>query len=298
MIQDLRLAITKFVSKEELLKFTALAENYSMHPIAESIKKAYNTEINNDLIEDYQELSGRGISAKVDGKKVLVGNNKLLEENNIKYKPSSEVGTVLYIVIDGKYAGCIVISDKIKQDSEKIIQNLKKSNVNQIVMLTGDRKSAAEDVAQKLKIDKVYSELLPVDKVEKVEELIEQKSSKGKLAFVGDGINDAPVLAISDIGIAMGALGSDAAIEAADIVLMNDDLSRIEDGIKLSKKTMKIVKQNIVFAIFIKIAVLVLSALGLTTMWWAVFADVGVSIIAILNSFRVSLRYPGKLAMK
>ena len=209
-----------------------------------------------------------------------------MEENQIKYTKCNEIGTILYVSINNKYAGYILISDEVKEDSEKAIKMLKEKYVKQTVMLTGDKKEVGEQVAKKLGIDKVYTELLPDGKVEKVEELMKEKSQKGKLAFVGDGINDAPVLALSDIGIAMGGLGSDSAIEAADIVIMTDEPSKIVNAIKISKKTMRIVKQNIIFAIAIKIAVLILSALGLSTMWEAVFADVGVSIIAILNSLR------------
>ena len=215
------------ISEEELLKITAYAENYSNHPIAESIKKYYNNEIDKDLIENYEELSGRGISAKIEGKNVLIGNHKLMEENSIEFVKSDDIGTVLYIAENQKFLGSILIADSIKQDSEKAISLLKKNSIKQIIMLTGDRKNVADDVAEKLKIDEVYSELLPADKVQKVEELLKHKSKTGKLVFVGDGINDAPVLAISDLGIAMGALGSDAAIEAADIVIMNDEPSKI-----------------------------------------------------------------------
>lgn len=275
------------VTKEELLKITAYSENYSNHPIAVSIKKAYGEKIDESKIKETKELSGRGIIAKIENDNVLVGNEKLMEENKIEYIKAKEIGTIIYIAINEKFSGYIVISDEIKKDAKETIKSLKKNNVKQIIMLTGDRKNIAENVAKELKIDKVYSELLPADKVEKVEEILKQKSQKGKLAFVGDGINDAPVLAISDIGIAMGALGSDAAIEAADIVLMTDEPSKIVNAIKLSKKTMRIVKENIIFAIFVKILVLILTAFGVSTMWEAVFADVGVSIIAIINALRV-----------
>ena len=275
------------ISEDELLKITAYAENYSNHPISLSVKKAYGKEIDEKQIQDTDELSGRGIVAKIENKEILVGNEKLMNDKQIKFDKCKDIGTVLYIAINGKFAGYIVISDKIKKDSKKAIEDLKKNNVKETIMLTGDRKAVGESVAKELGIDKVYTELLPNDKVEKVENLLEETSEKGKLAFVGDGINDAPVLAISDIGIAMGGLGSDAAIEAADIVLMTDEPSKIVSAINLSKRTMKIVKENIIFAIFIKILVLILSAVGLSTMWWAVFADVGVSIIAILNALRV-----------
>ena len=275
------------ISENELLKITAYAENYSNHPISLSVKKAYGKDIDESQIQNTEELSGRGIIAKIDNKTVLVGNEKLMNENQVEFEKCKEIGTVLYVAIDGKFEGFIVISDKIKKDSKKAIVELKKNNVKETVMLTGDRKAVGENVAKKLGIDKVYTELLPDGKVQKVEELLKEKSEKGKLAFVGDGINDAPVLALADIGIAMGALGSDAAIEAADIVLMTDEPSKIVDAINLSKRTMRIVKQNIIFAIFIKVLVLILSAFGVSTMWEAVFADVGVSIIAILNALRV-----------
>ena len=275
------------ISKEELLEITALAENFSNHPIAISIKSEYNKPIDEKRIVKTQELTGRGINATIDEKEVLVGNEKLMKEEKIDYKECTDAGTALYVAIDKKYVGYILIADSIKKDSKKAIQNLKKNAIKQTVMLTGDRKQVGEVVAKELGIDKVYTELLPDGKVEKVEELLKEKSPKGKLAFVGDGINDAPVLAISDIGIAMGALGSDAAIEAADIVLMTDEPSKIVDAIHLSKKTMRIVKENITFAILVKVIVLILSAFGLSTMWEAVFADVGVSIIAIINALRV-----------
>ena len=275
------------ISEEELLKIVAYSENYSNHPISLSVKKAYGKEIDEKQIIKTQEISGFGIVAKIGNQDVLVGNEKLMNEKQINFTKCNDIGTVLYVAINGKYVGYILISDKIKPDSKKAIQNLKKNHIKQTVMLTGDRKNVGENVAKELGLDKVYTELLPAGKVEKVESLLREKSSKGKLVFVGDGINDAPVLALADIGIAMGALGSDAAIEAADVVLMTDEPSKIVNAINLSKKTMKIVKENIVFAIFIKILVLILSAFGLSTMWEAVFADVGVSIIAILNALRV-----------
>ena len=274
------------VLKDELLKITAYAENFSNHPISKSIKKAYNKPVDENQIVNYQEISGLGIVAKIGNKDVIVGNEKLMEEEQIEFTKSTDVGTILYIAIQGKYSGNIVISDKIKDDAKFTIEQLKKNNVKQTVMLTGDKKDVGENVAKQIGIDKVYTELLPDGKVEKVEELLKNKSPKGKLAFVGDGINDAPVLALADIGIAMGGLGADSSIEASDIVIMTDEPSKIVKAIKLSKKTMRIVKENIVFAIFIKIAVLILTALGLSTMWEAVFADVGVSIIAIINAFR------------
>ena len=275
------------ISKEELLKMASYAEYYSNHPISKSIQKSYNLDIDEKQIIEIKELTGRGIEAKIEDKLVLVGNEKLMQERNILFSKCEEIGTIVYIAINNKFVGYILISDEIKEDSEKTIKDLKKNNIKQIVMLTGDRKNVGEAVCEKLNLDKVYTELLPDGKVEKVEELLKQKSENGKLVFVGDGINDAPVLAMADIGVAMGGLGSDAAIEAADIVIMTDEPSKIVDSIKLSKKTMRIVKQNIIFAISIKIAVLILSAMGLSTMWEAVFADVGVSIIAIINSLRV-----------
>ncbi len=274
------------ISKDELLELAVHSENYSNHPISKSLKKAYGKEINEKIISKTEELSGRGISAVVDNKNILIGNEKLMNENKIKFEVCKEIGTILYVAIDGKYSGYILISDKIKQDSENTINSLKSKKIK-TVMLTGDKKEVGESVAAKLKIDSVYTELLPDGKVEKVEELIKQKSEKGKLAFAGDGINDAPVLALADIGIAMGGLGADSAIEAADIVIMTDEPSKISDAIKLSKKNMRIVKENIIFAISIKILVLILSAFGVSTMWEAVFADVGVAIIAILNALRM-----------
>ena len=275
------------ISKEELLKITAYAENYSNHPISISVKKAYNKKIDEKEIIEIKELTGLGIVAKIGEQDVLVGNEKLMLENQIDFTKCDEIGTILYVAIQGKYAGYIVIADKIKEDSINAIRNLKLNNIKQTVMLTGDRKDVGESVAKKLGIDKVYTELLPNEKVQKVEELLKYKSTKGKLLFVGDGVNDAPVLALADIGIAMGGLGSDAAIEAANVVLMTDEPSKIVNTIKLSRKTMRIVKQNIVFAIFVKVLVLILSACGLATMWGAVFADVGVSIIAIINALRI-----------
>ena len=275
------------ISEEELLKITAYSENYSNHPIAASIKKAYNKEIDEKQIIKTQELSGLGIAAKIGKQDVLVGNEKLMDEKQIKFTKCNDIGTTLYVAIDKKYVGCIVIADKIKDDAIKTIKELKKNNIKKIAMLTGDKKEVGEYVAKMLGIEKVYTELLPDGKVEKVEELMREKSEKGKLVFVGDGINDAPVLAVSDIGIAMGGLGSDAAIEVADVVFMTDEPSKIVDTIYLSKKTMRIVKENIIFAIMVKMLVLVLSALGISTMWEAVFADVGVSVIAIINALRV-----------
>lgn len=275
------------ITKEDLIKCAAYAESFSNHPIANSLKKAYGKDIDNKKISETHELSGLGVNAVVDGKEVFVGNEKLMQEKNIEYIKCNEIGTILYVAINNQFKGTIIISDKIKADAKETIEKLKKNNVKKIVMLTGDKKAVGESVAKELGLDEVYTELLPNNKVEKVEELMKSKSKKGKLAFVGDGINDAPVLAISDIGIAMGGLGSDAAIEAADVVLMTDEPSKVVDAIKISKKTLKIVKQNIIFAIVVKILVLILSAIGLSNMWQAVFADVGVSVLAILNALRV-----------
>ena len=274
------------ISKEELLKYATYAEYNSNHPISISLRKAYKKEINPNNISNTKELAGRGILSNIEGKEVLIGNDKLMKEKNIPYTHCKEIGTILYVAIDNKYVGYILISDKIKEDSFIAIKTLRKNNIKEIVMLTGDKKEVGEKVANNLKIDKVYTELLPSGKVEKVEELMKDKSEKGKLVFVGDGINDAPVLAISDIGIAMGGLGADSAIEAADIVIMTDEPSKIGTAIKISKKTMRIVKQNIIFAITVKVLVLILTAFGVGTMWEAVFADVGVSVLAVINSLR------------
>lgn len=274
------------VSKEELLELTAYVESYSNHPISLSLKRAYSKEIDNGRISDVEEISGHGVIATVDGKKVMAGNIKLMKMMDIPYFKGELIGTVVHVAVNNKYIGYIVIADEVKEDSVQAIKELKEANIKQTVMLTGDNKSVGSKVAQELGLDKVYAELLPADKVEKLEELFSQKSKKGKLAFVGDGINDAPVLARADIGIAMGGLGSDAAIEAADVVIMTDEPSKIATAMKISKKTLKIAHQNIVFAIGIKIIVLILSAFGITTMWAAIFADVGVTIIAVLNAFR------------
>ena len=278
---------TNEISEQELIKIAAEAENYSNHPIAQSIKKAYDKKIDEKKISKTEEISGLGILAKIEDKQVLIGNEKLMKKYNIEYIKCEEIGTVLYIAINNKFVGSILIADKIKKDSYKAIKLLKENNIKKVIMLTGDRNNVAEDVAKKLEIDEVYSELLPDGKVKKLDDIINTKSKKGKIVFVGDGINDSPVLALSDIGIAMGGLGSDAAIEASDIVIMTDEPSKIGYTMELSKKTMRIVKQNIIFAIFIKVFVLILSAFGISTMWEAVFADVGVSIIAIVNALRV-----------
>ena len=274
-------------SDDELLRYAAYAEGFSNHPISISLKQAYNKEINEKLVTETQEISGKGVLAKVDGKMVLVGNEKIMKEYNIKFQKSEETGTIVYVAINDEFAGTILIADKIKEDSYKAVKLLKNNNVKKVVMLTGDRDNISESVANELNLDEYHAELLPQDKVSWVEKLMTQKSSGGKLIFVGDGINDAPVLALSDIGVAMGGLGSDAAIEAADVVIMTDEPSKIASSVQISKKTMRIVKQNIVFAIAVKIGVLIFSAFGVSTMWEAVFADVGVSVLAIVNALRV-----------
>jgi len=274
------------VSREELIELAAYAESYSNHPISNPIKQAYGKEIDGGRIANVEEIPGHGVIAMIDERKVAAGNVKLMRELNIPYSSVEVDGTIIHVAVDSLYAGYIVIADEIKADSAQAIKELKKANIKQTVMLTGDTKNVASKVAKVLGMDKAYSELLPGDKVEKVEELFSQKSEKGKLAFVGDGINDAPVLARADIGIAMGGLGSDAAIEAADIVIMTDEPSKIPTAIRISKKTLGIANQNIMIAIGIKFIVLALSALGITNMWMAIFADVGVTIIAVLNSFR------------
>lgn len=275
------------ISEEELLELTAYAESYSNHPISLSLKRAYDKDIDNGRISDVEEISGHGVNAIVDGKKVSAGNFRLMEKMDISYYKGELIGTVVHVAVDNVYAGYIVIADEVKADSAQAIRELKEANIKQTVMLTGDTKNVGAKVAKDLGLDKVYAELLPGDKVEKLEELFSQKSAKGKLAFVGDGINDAPVLARADIGIAMGGLGSDAAIEAADIVIMTDEPSKIGTAMKISQKTLRIARQNIVFSLAVKAVVLVLSALGFATLWEAVFADVGVTIIAVLNAFRL-----------
>lgn len=272
--------------KEELLKYASYAESYSNHPISLSLKEAYQKEINQNLVTEGKEIPGFGIKSKVEGKIVLVGKEKLMEKYKIPFEKSKEVGTVLYVAVDNKWKGTIKIADKIKQDSQKAI-NLFQKNNKKVIMLTGDRENISKEVAKKLNINEYHAELLPQDKVSIVEKLMTQKSINGKLMFIGDGINDAPVLALSDIGVAMGVLGSDAAIEASDVVIMTDELSKIWDAMQISKKTMKIVKENIFFAILIKVGVLLLSAFGYASMWAAVFADVGVSILAIINALRI-----------
>lgn len=273
------------ISNEELLKMVAYAESFSNHPISISLKEAYGKKINMSKVTKTREIVGKGIYAKVFDKDVYVGNDKLLKELEIKTDKVKKIGTILYVVIDNKYCGYIVIADKIKEDSYKMIESLKKNNISKIVMLTGDVESISKSISEELGLDEYYAELLPQDKVSIAEKLMNEKN--GNLLFIGDGINDAPVLALSDIGVSMGSLGSDAAIEASDIVIMTDEPSKIGKAIKISKNTMRIVRENIIFAISIKIAVLILSLLGIATMWSAVFADVGVSVIAILNSLRV-----------
>lgn len=279
--------VTNGVSENELIKYAAYAESFSNHPISLSLKEAYGDKIDDKKVSDVKEVSGKGVYAKVEGKEIFVGNEKLLKENGIEFSPSNEIGTIVYVAINHEYAGFIVISDKIKEDTYIAIDLFKKNNVKKVVMLTGDKKSISEAVSKELNLDEYHSELLPQDKVEIVERLMKEKAEEGKLLFVGDGINDAPVLALSDIGIAMGGLGSDAAIEAADVVVMTDEPSKIAGAIKISKKTMRIVKENIIMALAVKISVLVLVSIGIATMWSAVFADVGVSMIAVLNALRI-----------
>lgn len=272
--------------KDELIKYAAHAECASSHPISMSLKKAYGKEIDLSSVTDIEEIAGHGISAVVEGKRIFAGNMKLMNREGIIVEDKIDKGTAVYVSVNGAYAGCIIISDVIKETSEAAITSLKKSGIRKTVMLTGDSRKTAQQVADKIGMDEVYSELLPADKVLKVEKLLEEKQSKEKLAFVGDGINDAPVLSRADIGIAMGALGSDAAIEAADVVLMDDDPAKISLAAKISIKTLKIVKENIVFALLIKALCLVLGAFGIANMWFAIFADVGVMVIAVLNAIR------------
>ena len=275
------------ISEDELIKFASIAEVNSNHPIAKSILNYYNKEIDLNKMEEYEEIAAHGIRVKYENNIILAGNEKLMASNNIKIEKSTDVGTVFYIAINNEFKGYIVIADKIKTDSEEAIRLIKEQGIKETVMLTGDNKEVANSVAKKLKLDKVFSNLLPNEKVEKIEELYKNRTEKEKIAFVGDGINDAPVLARVDVGIAMGGLGSDAAIEAADVVIMTDEPSKIAQGIKISKKTYKIVWQNIIFALGIKIIVMILGATGLASMWEAVFADVGVALIAVLNAMRI-----------
>lgn len=275
-----------FCSKEELLYYAAYAESASSHPISISLKKAYGKELDLHHVSEIKEIAGHGVSAMVDGKAVLAGNRKLMEEANITVSQYHEEGTQVYIACEGKYCGCIVINDVIKTNAKQAIKELKQCGIKETVMLSGDAKKSAESVAAKVGMDRVYSELLPADKVNEVERLLNEKKEKEKLAFVGDGINDAPVLSRADIGIAMGALGSDAAIEAADIVLMDDDPVKIALAMKISRRTLRIVQQNIIFALGVKAICLVLGALGIANMWLAIFADVGVMVIAVINATR------------
>ena len=274
------------MEREKLIEYAALAESASSHPISKSLQRAYKKEIDISRVSDIQEISGHGIIAKVDNAKVAIGNDKLMKKLNIDYKPCRSIGTIIHIAIDNKYAGHIVIADVVKPQSKNAIKKLKHIGVTKTVMLTGDAKKVADKVSDDLGLDEVYSELLPSDKVAKVEELLSKKSSKGKLACVGDGINDAPVLSRADIGIAMGAMGSDAAIEAADVVLMDDDPSKIAKAISISRKCLNIVYENTVFAISVKFICLILGALGIANMWYAIFADVGVTVLAVLNAIR------------
>lgn len=274
------------MDESQLLELAAYAEDYSNHPISASIKKAYGKKIVQNRISDVQEIAGHGVQAVIDGKKVLAGNAKLMEREHIRYQSSGAVGTVIYLACDGTYSGSIVIEDEIKQDAPSAIRQLKSSGIRKTVMLTGDADAVGQKVSGRLGLDQAYTELLPADKVDRVEALLREKTEKGKLIFVGDGINDAPVLARADVGIAMGGLGSDAAIEAADVVLMTDEPSKIATVMKIARKTIRIANQNIVFALGIKFLVLILGALGYANMWAAVFADVGVSVIAILNAIR------------
>ena len=274
------------ISREELLELAALAEGFSDHPISRSIKKAYGRRIDEERIANVREIAGRGIESYVDGRRVCAGNGRLMEQEGVAWRECHRAGTVVHVAIDGLYAGHIVISDEIKPDAAQAISALRQGGVRKVVMLTGDAPSAAEQVGKALALDEVQAGLLPGDKVERVESLLCQKTGKETLAFVGDGINDAPVLSRADIGIAMGGMGSDAAIEAADIVLMDDQPSKIAEAVSISRKTLRIVKENIMFAVGVKILVLLLGAAGLANMWAAVFADVGVSVLAILNASR------------
>lgn len=274
------------MDESQLLELAAYAEDYSNHPISASIKKAYGKKIVQNRISDVQEIAGHGVQAIIDGMKVLAGNAKLMEREHIRYQSSGAVGTVIYLACDGTYSGSIVIEDEIKQDAPSAIRQLKSSGIRKTVMLTGDADAVGQKVSGRLGLDQAYTELLPADKVDQVEALLRKKTEKGKLVFVGDGINDAPVLARADVGIAMGGLGSDAAIEAADVVLMTDEPSKIAAVMKIARKTIRIANQNIVFALGVKFLVLILGALGYANMWAAVFADVGVSVIAILNAIR------------
>jgi Cd2+/Zn2+-exporting ATPase len=277
-------------ARAKLLMYAAYVESYSNHPISKSLKEAFGQEIDKTRVENVEEIGGHGVTADVDGVKIAAGNAKLMKKLGLSYEEKTNVGTVVHLALDGNYAGYILISDVVKPEAKKAIADLKASGVQQVIMLTGDAKSVADAVAEEIGIDVAKSELLPADKVAEVEKLLEDKGKKEILAFVGDGINDAPVLSRADLGIAMGAMGSDAAIEAADIVLMDDNPAKIATAMKISCKTLGIVHQNIVFALFVKFACLILGAVGFVNMWWAIFADVGVMIIAVLNATR-ALRY-------
>ena len=279
--------------RDELVELAAYGEAYSTHPIARSIAENYGKKPDLERLTEVEEVAGHGVSAKLDGVKLLVGNEKLLTDRNITPEHCSQEGTVVYVAYNDKFAGCIVISDVIKEGAAEALDKIRKAGVNRIVMLTGDRQQAALGVAKALGINEVKAQLLPADKVEAVEKMIEEVHNREKVAFVGDGINDAPVLMRADVGIAMGAMGSDAAIEAADIVLMNDDVAGIAGIVKIARKTLRIVKENIVFALAVKLLILILGALGIATMWMAVFGDVGVAVLAILNSMR-ALKYDGR----
>lgn len=274
------------ITRDELLRLTAHAESYSNHPISISLQRAYGEEIDSRFVTEAEEISGHGISSLVQGKRVLAGNYKLMELYNIPYKKEDIIGTLVHVAVDNQYAGYILIADEVKEDSTQAIADLKESHISKTVMLTGDNQRIGEKVAAQLGLDQVYTDLLPIDKVERLEELLADCKGNGTLAFVGDGMNDAPVLAMADIGIAMGGFGADAAIEAADIVIMNDEPSKITSAINIAKKVLRIANQNIAFAIGVKIVILILSAMGITTMWAAIFGDVGVTILAIINSFR------------
>ena len=274
-------------SDSDLLKYASYAEAFSNHPISLSLKEAYGKEINDKLVTKTKEISGKGVSAYVSKKNVLVGNEKLMQEYGIEYKKCKDMGTVIYVAIDNVFAGSIVIADKIKEDAYRAVKAFRDNWVHKIVMLTGDLDKVSKEVSRELYLDEYYAELLPQDKVEIVEKLLAKKDIHDKLVFIGDGVNDAPVLALADIGVAMGGLGSDAAIEAADVVIMTDEPSKVADAIKISKKTMRIVRENIVFAILVKVLVLVFSAIGIASMWAAVFADVGVSVLAVINALRI-----------
>ncbi len=275
------------IEQEEVMMYAAHAEYFSNHPIALSIKKQYGKEIDSSIVSETKEVVGEGVIATVQGKQVLIGNEKLMKSHGVSFLPNEKVGTIVYVALDGRFLGSIQIADQIKEDTYVAIPSLRKNGIENIIMLTGDKEEIAREVSQKVNIDEYYANLLPHEKVNKVEEFMQRKKEGEMLLFVGDGINDAPVLAIADIGISMGAIGSDVAIEASDLVLMTDELSKIAHTMQIAKKTIRIVRENIFFAIFIKVGILVLSACGISSMWEAVFADVGVSILAILNAFRI-----------